>query len=262
MGASDTEAPFEVPGVRHLTSPPRAPLGRCIFMKPFQDITDPSVAKALAHPLRTRLLAALDGRTASPSQLAAELDVPLGVLSYHVRRLVALGFLRLVKRVPRRGAVEHYYTATARPRATDQAWGATPSIVKQAVLGASLDQVGTLVTAAAAAGGFDAPESRLSRIRVSVDAQGWREMAKELAESEKRIEAIERASQRRLETRDGDGSLTATVVGILFQGPTSSGSDSGSGSDPGLDPASGSGSDPGSDPASGSGPDSGSDPAA
>jgi len=35
-------------------------LARCIVMKPFQDITDPSVAKALAHPLRTRVLAALD----------------------------------------------------------------------------------------------------------------------------------------------------------------------------------------------------------
>jgi DNA-binding transcriptional ArsR family regulator len=202
-------------------------------MKPFQDITDPSVAKALAHPLRTRVLAALEGRTASPSQLAAELEVPLGVLSYHVRRLTALGFLRLVKRVPRRGAVEHYYTAAARPPVTDQAWGATPSVVKQAMLGASLDQVGSMVTAAAAAGGFAAPESRLSRVRVRVDEQGWREMAQELAESEKRIEAIERESQRRLETTDGDGSLTATVVGMLFQDHSRADSDS----DPGSDPA-------------------------
>ncbi len=29
-------------------------------MKPFQDISDPALAKALAHPLRTRILAALD----------------------------------------------------------------------------------------------------------------------------------------------------------------------------------------------------------
>ncbi len=193
-------------------------------MKPFQDITDPSVAKALAHPLRTRVLAALENRTASPSQLAAELDVPLGVLSYHVRRLAALGFLRLVKRVPRRGAVEHYYTAASRPTVTDDAWGATPSVVKQAMLGASLDQVGAMVTGAAAAGGFDTPESRISRVRVSVDEQGWREMAQELAESEKRIEAIELESQRRLETTQGDGELTATVVGMLFQDPPDSGS--------------------------------------
>jgi DNA-binding transcriptional ArsR family regulator len=218
--------------VRYPSLPRRPPLGRCVVMKPFQDITDPSVAKALAHPLRTRVLGALEGRTASPSQLASELDVPLGVLSYHIRRLAALGFLRLVKRVPRRGAVEHYYTAAARPPVTGQAWGATPSVVKQAMLGASLDQLGTMVTAAAAGGGFDTPESRISRVRVSVDEQGWREMAQELAASEKRIEAIERESRRRLETTDGNGSLTATVVGMLFQSP--SGSD---GCGPDSDPA-------------------------
>ena len=69
-------------------------------MKHYQDITDPSLAKALAHPLRTRILAALEDRTASPSELADELDAPLGIVSYHVRRLTALGFLKLVKRVP------------------------------------------------------------------------------------------------------------------------------------------------------------------
>jgi DNA-binding transcriptional ArsR family regulator len=122
-------------------------------MKPHHDITDPTVAKALAHPLRIRLLTALDGRTASPSELAAELDVSLGVLSYHIRRLPALGFLKLVRRVPRRGAVEHYYTATARPRLTDEAWGAMPAIVKQATVGAALGRLGAQVSAAAEAGG-------------------------------------------------------------------------------------------------------------
>ena len=125
-------------------------------MKPYQDITDPALAKALAHPLRTRILAALENRTASPSELAEELDASLGVLSYHVRRLTALGFLKLVKRVPRRGAVEHYYTTVARPRITDDAWGATPKIVKEATLRAALDQIGGVVSGAAATGGFDA----------------------------------------------------------------------------------------------------------
>jgi DNA-binding transcriptional ArsR family regulator len=106
-------------------------------MKPFHDITDPTVAKALAHPLRTRVLAALEDRTASPSELATELDVPLGVLSYHIRRLTALGFLKLVRRVPRRGAVEHYYTAV-QPPVTAEAWGATPGIVKQASIAGTL----------------------------------------------------------------------------------------------------------------------------
>ncbi|MEO6858771.1 MAG: winged helix-turn-helix domain-containing protein [Solirubrobacteraceae bacterium] len=167
-------------------------------MKPFHDITDPTVAKALAHPLRTRLLVALEDRTASPSELAAELDVPLGVLSYHIRRLNALGFLKLVQRVPRRGAVEHYYTATVRPPLTDAAWKATPESVKDASIAGALDQVGSHVSAAASAGGFSAPEARLSEAGVTVDEQGWRELAAELASLSTRVQEIEAESRQRL----------------------------------------------------------------
>jgi DNA-binding transcriptional ArsR family regulator len=167
-------------------------------MKPFHDITDPKVAKALAHPLRARLLSALEDRTASPSELAAELDVPLGVLSYHIRRLTALGFLRLVRRVPRRGAVEHYYTATVRPPVTDEAWGATPGIVKQASIAGALGQLGTQVSAAAAAGGFNSAEARISQAAVTLDDQGWRQLASELARLATRVEEIENESHVRL----------------------------------------------------------------
>jgi DNA-binding transcriptional ArsR family regulator len=169
-------------------------------LKPYRDITDPRVAKALAHPLRTRILGALEGRTASPSQLAAELDAPLGVLSYHVRRLTALGFVKLVRRVPRRGAVEHYYTATSRPRISNEAWGAVPAVVKQATVSAALDQIGAHVGAAAATGGFDDAHAHLTRSPVTVDAEGWRALSRELDAMTKRIREIEAASERRLRT--------------------------------------------------------------
>lgn len=190
-------------------------------MKPYQDITDPTVAKALAHPLRTRILAALADRTASPSELAAELDVPLGVLSYHVRRLTALGFLKLVRRVPRRGAVEHYYTATVRPRVSDEAWGATPAVVKQAHIDAALTQIGSDVAAAAAAGGFDVSDARVSRVGVVVDEQGWLELARELDQTAGRIDKIEADSRARLEAGSGE-ERQASVVQMLFAPPRAS----------------------------------------
>jgi DNA-binding transcriptional ArsR family regulator len=203
-------------------------------LKPYQDITDPTVAKALAHPLRTRILAALEDRTASPSELATELEVPLGVLSYHVRRLTALGFLKLVKRVPRRGAVEHYYTATVRPRITDEAWGSTPAVVKRSTLSAALDQVGSTVTAAAAAGGFDAEESRLTRAVLNIDEQGWLEVARELEKTAERIREIENESRDRLTAASHDGQKPAAVVMMLFQSPPNA--PGASGSAPGAEP--------------------------
>jgi DNA-binding transcriptional ArsR family regulator len=189
-------------------------------MKPYHDITDPSLAKALAHPLRTRILAALEGRTASPSELAGELDAPLGVVSYHVRRLVTLGFLKLVKREPRRGAVEHYYTATSRPRITNAAWGQLPAIVKHASIKAAVDQIGAHVAAGAAEGGFDASDAHITRSPVTVDEQGWHALARELDNLHERIAKIEAASRKRLARANHEGEQDATVVLMLFNSPT------------------------------------------
>ena len=74
------------------------------------------LAKALMHPVRTRVFALLDENVASPSELAAELDEPLGTVSYHVRILLELGLIELVSTTPRRGAIEHHY------RAAKQEW--------------------------------------------------------------------------------------------------------------------------------------------
>ncbi len=186
-------------------------------MKRYQDITDPSVARALAHPLRTRILAALENRTASPTQLAAELDAPLGVVSYHVRRLHALRFLKLVKRMPRRGAVEHYYTTVAGPTITDEAWRSAPTIVKQATISAALSELGAQASAAVGYGGFDEPGSHVSRSPVTVDAQGWAELAKELAAVLPRIERIEAESLKRLRKQDHKDEQRATVGLMLFR---------------------------------------------
>jgi DNA-binding transcriptional ArsR family regulator len=80
-----------------------------------RDERDDSAKRALAalsHPTRTRILDYLQvHERASPTELAAIFGIPLGSVSYHIRRLESLGYLRLVKRTPRRGAVEHHYAA-------------------------------------------------------------------------------------------------------------------------------------------------------
>jgi DNA-binding transcriptional ArsR family regulator len=187
---------------------------------PWRDITDPDIAKALAHPLRTRVLAALEGRTASPSELAGELGASLGVVSYHVRRLEALGLIELVKREPRRGAVEHYYRTMGRPRITNEAWGELPTIVKDAAIKAAVDQIGAFVAAGAAEGGFNAADAHITRTPVVVDSKGWHALARELDSLLDRIEKIETASKQRLARADHADEQEATVVLMLFDSPT------------------------------------------
>src|SRR3954465_363042 len=197
--------------------PPVYPYPRSVEgMKPQSDISDPRIIKALTHPLRIQILAALDERTASPSELADELGAPLGNVSYHVRQLAGLGLIKLVKRTPRRGAIEHHYKAVGRPQITDDAWAGTPATVKDAVVGAALGDVGSAVTAAAAAGGFSRPDSHLTRTQLKLDERGWKELDKELNATLKRVQKIADEAGKRLGKADGDGGQDATVVMMLF----------------------------------------------
>lgn len=191
-------------------------------MKPYSDITDPRLIKALAHPLRIRILAILEDRElASPNELSELLGVSLGVMSYHVRRLHALGFLELVKRTPRRGAIEHHYRAKARPKVSDEGWAETPSIVKRAMVGASLEQVTGYVNAAAAKGGFDNSDAHLSRSVVQLDDQGWKDLAAEMAKTLATIEKIEAESAERLRAAGEEGDAAderaAGLVLMMFE---------------------------------------------
>jgi DNA-binding transcriptional ArsR family regulator len=185
-------------------------------VKPVQDITDPRLVRALAHPLRVRILAVLDEQQASPSALAERLGVPLGNIAYHVRTLQSLGFLRLVKETPRRGSIEHHYTTVARPVISDEAWSQVPDIVKRAMVGAALQQAGEAVTAAAADGGFDRPEMHLSRSTLTVDQQGRETLSHALRDLLELIGEVERESAERLAAAAQPGQ-PATVVMMLFE---------------------------------------------
>jgi DNA-binding transcriptional ArsR family regulator len=185
-------------------------------MKPQSDISDPRIIKALTHPLRIQILAALDERTASPSELADELEAPLGNVSYHVRQLAGLGLIKLVKRTPRRGAIEHHYKAVGRPQISDDAWAGTSATVKDAVVGAALGDLGSAVTAAAAAGGFSRTDAHLTRTQLKVDAKGWKDIDKELNATLARLQRISDDSAKRLAKAGADGGESATVAMMLF----------------------------------------------
>jgi DNA-binding transcriptional ArsR family regulator len=192
-------------------------------LQPYHDITEPAVAKVLAHPLRSRILAALEGRSASPTALADELDAPIGVVAYHVRRLHKLGFLELVDRVQRRGAIEHLYAARSRPLISDDSWASLPTVVKEATINSALRQIGSYVTAAAAVGGFDDPETHLTRSPVTVDEQGWHELARRLEALTEEVRQIEADSRQRLARTDHHREQEATVVMMLFHSPPAGG---------------------------------------
>src|SRR6201986_4306109 len=109
--------------------------------RPPGETSEARIAKALAHPLRARILQRLGERVAAPSDLAAEIGAPLGVVSYHVRMLREYDCVELVRTEPRRGALQHYYRATARPQFEEQQWRSLPSSLRRELSDSTLEEL-------------------------------------------------------------------------------------------------------------------------
>src|ERR687897_3669603 len=109
--------------------------------RPSLDLVDPRIAKALSHPMRARILRILDERVASPNEISEMIDERLPNVSYHVRALQELGCIELVSTAQRRGAIEHYYRALARPFFSDRDWKRLPRSGRQAVSDVILQMV-------------------------------------------------------------------------------------------------------------------------
>src|SRR6201990_488663 len=120
--------------------------------RPPGETSEARIAKALAHPLRARILQRLRERVASPGDLALELGAPLGVVSYHVRMLRDYDCVELVRPEPRRGALQHFYRATARPTLDENQGKTLPSSLRKELSGETLAEVVDDVRAASEGG--------------------------------------------------------------------------------------------------------------
>jgi DNA-binding transcriptional ArsR family regulator len=181
---------------------------------------DSRLAKALAHPLRVQLLAALNQGVASPNELAKKLGEPLTNVSYHVRMLHDLGCIELVDTEPRRGALEHYYRAVMRPFFGDREWKKLPQNARNSISDAVLQLIWDDAAAAIKDGSFDERDDRhLSRTVLAVDEQGWDELQDVLAETLDRAMQIQADSASRASKADGE---TFCANMVIFTHPTPS----------------------------------------
>src|ERR1700754_856663 len=131
--------------------------------RPPGETSEARIAKALAHPLRARILQRLGERVASPGDLAVELGAPLGVVSYHVRMLRDYDCVELVRTEPRRGALQHFYKATARPNLDAAQWRTLPSQLRRGLPGETIQEPVADLATAADAGSLDDPDIVLTR---------------------------------------------------------------------------------------------------
>jgi DNA-binding transcriptional ArsR family regulator len=172
------------------------------------------LAKALAHPLRVRILTSLHKGISSPNQLSQELGEPLGNVSYHVKTLLEYDCVELVKTEPRRGAVEHFYRATERAFFSDSDWAKIPASARKGISGVVIESIGTDSTRALVAGKVDArTDSHVSHTALVIDEQGWTEITAMLAETLNRAIEIQEEAANRLAKDDSEP--VSTMLGIL-----------------------------------------------
>jgi DNA-binding transcriptional ArsR family regulator len=178
---------------------------------------DGVLLKALAHPVRARALTVLNQRVASPSELAAEQEEPVGYVAYHVRVLHELGMIELVKTRQVRGATEHFYRSTAQPYLDDEVWGRISIDSRTGISIANIGVLNNAIREAFEAGTFDSRTNRhLSNVSLDLDERGWKE-ANELLKT--CLEGLLKIGTES-EARDGESTLRATFGLMSFESPS------------------------------------------
>jgi len=180
---------------------------------------DQELVKALAHPLRVDILEELQDRIASPVELAKDLERGLGVVSYHANMLVRCGCLEVVRTRQRRGAREHFYRATPRSFIGHQDWRRAPRSLRGGVTAAAVGTFFDKAAAAVDAGTIDArDDTTLSWMPITVDGDGWREVAEIMDRALKLTMGVHVKSRQRLA---GAAGITVIVGLASFEaGPT------------------------------------------
>jgi hypothetical protein len=186
------------------------------------EVIDQRLVRALAHPLRIKILEVLTERVASPNLLSNQLDAGLSHVAYHTRALDKCGCLDLVDTAQRRGATEHFYKAAPHSFIGDRIWRRVPRALLGGVSGATLQSFMDRAVAALEAGTIDAREdTTLYWMPVRLDEQGWDKVTAAMEETVDKVLAIQAESQQRLTRRKGRGAISAIIGVASFETPGS-----------------------------------------
>ena len=184
------------------------------------EVIDQRLVRALAHPLRIKILEILTERVASPNRLSGDLDTGLSHVAYHTRALDKCGCLELVDTAKRRGATEHFYKAAPHSFIGDRIWRRVPRALLGGVSGATLQSFMDRAVAALEAGTIDGREdTTLAWMPVRLDQQGWDKVAAAMEETVDKVLAVQGESRVRLARNKGRGAISAIVGVASFETP-------------------------------------------
>jgi DNA-binding transcriptional ArsR family regulator len=158
------------------------------------DFVNPRLAAAMSHPTRIHAMCVLVERRASPREVAAEIGEPLNNVTYHVNQLVKLGCIELVEASPAGGGrvVEHFYRASQHTYFDDDAWDELDAKAKIGVLNTIMRIISEDIAKAMGRGSFYSRDDvHVSRSPMTLDEEGWGEVAELLGQTTKEMIEIE-----------------------------------------------------------------------
>src|SRR4029077_7533944 len=186
--------------------------------RPSKDLVNYGQMKALSKKERVEIFAIFCERVASPKEISDELNEGLSQVSYHVSVLRECRLIVLDHKVPRRGAVEHFYRAATPTLIPPDAWDHLPSVVRKGISMNILQQFLDDASASMEAGVFDKSPGELSWTPLILDALGLEEfgqLARDFLEAVLELQAIASKRLPKTSSRATDA-ISATVFLATF----------------------------------------------
>ncbi len=177
------------------------------------------LVETLAHPIRLEALRIFSYGVASPSEVASELHVTLGSLTYHVKVLRDFGCIESVRTAQVRGATEHFYRAVLPPHFEDEEWAKLPQAKREEISATVFQALFGEVLRAFHQRTFDARADRhMSWVPMELDEQGWCELVAKQLELLMEALRIKGESAERLHAKGETGKRVVAVT-LGFETP-------------------------------------------
>jgi DNA-binding transcriptional ArsR family regulator len=184
-----------------------------------EELVDARFAKAIAHPLRVRIMAELYRGPMSPAEYAAKFGGTLENVAYHFRTLVECDCVKVIAERPRRGATEHFYENTHRALFSEEDFTSLPVAVRSSLSAATLSAFMDQAAEALLTNKLDSHSSRhLTWQRLRLDEEGFAQVMARLDELFEWLPVAQMAARERMR-KSGEDPVPTTIGMFGFESP-------------------------------------------